>query len=206
MESLLRILQAWKRVEVLDILYEVGKKYNLKIGVDLASSVFCRKDGYYLYKNKSLIRDRLEQIDYIQRLIKKYGLFYVEDPLQEEDFPGFAEILESVNPEKTLIIGDDLTVTKFLRARTATRSKAINSIIIKPNQVGSILEVEKVVEHCKENNLKMIFSHRAGETMDDALADYCVGFGGDFIKCGILGRERLIKLKRIVDIEKALSL
>ena len=77
-------------------------------------------------------------------------------------------------------------------------------MIIKPNQIGSILEVKKVVEFCKKHDIVMIFSHRSGETMDNILADYCVGFGGEFIKCGIFGRERLIKMKRVIDIEKSL--
>ena len=79
-------------------------------------------------------------------------------------------------------------------------------MIIKPNQIGSILEVKKVVEYCKNHGIKMVFSHRSGETMDTALADYCGGFGGDFIKCGIFGRERLIKLKRVMEIERTLFL
>jgi len=65
--------------------------------------------------------------------------------------------------------------------------------------------IEKVVEFCKRNGIVIIFSHRSGETMDDILADYCIGFGGQFIKCGIWGRERLIKLKRLMEIERALA-
>ena len=78
-------------------------------------------------------------------------------------------------------------------------------MIIKPNQIGSIVEVKQVVNYCKKYNVKMIFSHRSGETMDDSLADYCVGFGGHFMKAGIFGRERLIKLKRVMDIERKLN-
>jgi enolase len=78
-------------------------------------------------------------------------------------------------------------------------------MIVKPNQIGSILEVKRVAEFCKRNGIVMIFSHRSGETMDDILADYCVGFGGQFIKCGIFGKERLIKMRRIINIEKGLG-
>ena len=106
---------------------------------------------------------------------------------------------------KTLIVGDDLTTTDIKLVRRATESQSINALIIKPNQIGSLIEVKKVVEFCKKNHIIMIFSHRSGETMDDALADYCIGFGGQFIKTGIFGKERLIKLKRIIDIEKSLS-
>jgi len=186
--------------EVLGILKEVSKKYKIRIGVDFASSTFYEK-GYYKYKNKELIRDKIEQSDYIERLVKKYSLFYIEDPMQEEDFSGFKEIMNVVGKNR-LIVGDDLTTTNLRLVRRAVESNAVNSIVIKPNQIGSILEVKKVVEFCKQHKIKMIFSHRSGETMDDAIADYCVGFGGDFIKTGIYGKERLIKLKRVVDIEK----
>lgn len=191
--------------EVLFILMQLAQKYNLRIGLDIAAVSFFKKN-YYLYKNKKLKRDRLEQIDYVSRLIQKYDLFYVEDPLNEEDFSGFKQILNSTKKRNTLIVGDDLTTTNFNRLKRAIRSKSINSIIIKPNQIGSLLEVKKVVEYCREKNIKMIFSHRSGETMDNILADYAIGFGADFIKCGIYGKERLIKHKRIMDIEKKLRM
>ncbi|MFA5484631.1 MAG: enolase C-terminal domain-like protein [Candidatus Pacearchaeota archaeon] len=190
--------------EVLFVLMQLSQKYDLRIGLDIAAVSFFN-EGYYNYKNKKLKRDRLDQIDYISRLIKKYDLFYVEDPLDEEDFSGFKQILSSVQSRNTLIVGDDLTTTNVDRLKRALRSKSINSIIIKPNQIGSLIEVKKVVKICKEKNIKMIFSHRSGETMDDILADYVIGFGGDFIKCGIFGKERLIKYKRIMDIEKSLK-
>jgi len=104
-----------------------------------------------------------------------------------------------------LVVGDDLTTTNLKLVRRAVESSSVNAVIIKPNQIGSLIEVKKVVLFCKKYNIKMIFSHRSGETMDDILADYCVGFGGDFIKSGVYGRERLIKLKRVMDIEGGLK-
>ena len=188
--------------EVLEVLKAVAKHYKLRIGLDVAASSFYG-GGYYRYKNKDLIRDKVDQADYIERLVKKFGIFYVEDGMHEDDFGGFKEVLNNVS-KRTLIVGDDLTTTNLKRVRRAVEGNAINAMIIKPNQIGSILEVKKVVQFCKRNNIKMIFSHRSGETMDDILADYCVGFGGQFIKTGIFGRERLIKLKRVMDIEGGL--
>ncbi|MCK5321321.1 hypothetical protein KAJ38_01970 [Candidatus Pacearchaeota archaeon] len=192
--------------ETLDVLKAVAKKYKLRIGLDVAASTFYGK-GYYNYKNKNLIRDKVDQADYIERMIKKYRIFYVEDGMQEEDFSGFKEILNATkeNKFKSLIVGDDLTTTNLRLVRRAVNGGAINAMIIKPNQIGSILEVKNVVNFCKKNKIVMIFSHRSGETMDDVLADYCIGFGGQFLKTGIFGRERLIKLKRIIDIEKKLK-
>lgn len=192
--------------EVLDILKRVSKRYDLKLGLDIASSGFYDK-GYYIYKNKSLVRDKVDQADYMIKLIRKFGIFYLEDGMDEEDFGGFKSLVEGVKKirRKVLIVGDDLTTTNLDRVRRAGRGKAINSMIIKPNQIGSMLEVKKVVEYCKKNKIVMIFSHRSGETMDNILADYCVGFGGQFMKAGIFGRERLVKLKRVMDIEKSLK-
>ena len=192
--------------EVLEILKRVAKKYHLRTGLDIAASTFYDK-GHYQYKNKNLVRDKVDQMDYVERLARKFGLFYIEDGIQEEDFSGFAQLMNGVaesKRSKTLIVGDDLTTTNLERTHRAFRGKAINAIIIKPNQIGSILEVKKVVEFCKKNSIVMIFSHRSGETMDDILADYCIGFGGQFLKTGIFGRERLIKMKRVMDIERAL--
>ena len=201
--------------EVLGILKEVGKRYGLRIGLDIAASSFY-DGGYYMYKNKDLIRDKVDQADYVERLVKKFGIFYVEDGMNQEDFSGFKSLLGSVFGDsgcrgvggempKSLIVGDDLTTTNLRLTRRAVEGGAVNAVIIKPNQIGSILEVKRVVEFCKRNKVVMIFSHRSGETMDDILADYCVGFGGQFIKCGIWGRERLIKLRRIMMIERSLT-
>jgi len=192
--------------EVLEILKRAAKRYGLKMGLDVASSSFYEK-GYYNYKNKDLIRDKVDQADYMIKLIRKFGIFYLEDGMDEEDFGGFKSLVEGAKKirRKVLIIGDDLTTTNLKRVQRAGRGKAINSMIIKPNQIGSMIEVKKVVEYCKKNKIQMIFSHRSGETMDNILADYCVGFGGQFMKAGIFGKERLVKLKRVMDIEKSLK-
>jgi len=189
--------------EVLDVLKQISERYGVRMGVDVASSTFYEK-GYYNYKNKDLIRDKIDQADYMEKLIKKYGLFYVEDPMQEEDFGGFKEVLGFVKEyhSKAMVVGDDLTTTNLKQVRRAVAGGVINAMIVKPNQIGSILEVKQVVAFCKKHDIKIIFSHRSGETMDDALADYAVGFGADFLKTGISGPERLIKLKRVMDIER----
>jgi enolase len=191
--------------EVLDVMLEVSRRYGLFIGLDVAANSFF-KDKYYQYNNKKLTRDRLDQIDFIERIIKKYRIFYMEDPLQEGDFSGFKQILNSTknNNFSTLVVGDDLTTTNYERLRRAIRSGSINALIVKPNQIGSLLEVSRVVQLAKKEGVKIIFSHRSGETMDVGLADYAVGFGADFVKMGIMGRERLVKHKRLIEIEKSL--
>ena len=174
-------------------------KNKISVGLDIASSSFFR-DKKYHYNDKILLRE--EQIDYINELIKKYNLFYIEDPLQEEDFQGFSEIKHS---SQHLVVGDDLTVTHLDRVRRAVKMRAINALIIKPNQNGSLVELAEIFDFCKKHKIKTIISHRSGETLDDALADYAFGFQANFIKCGIATKWRSIKLKRLIEIEKNLN-
>ncbi|MDO8517323.1 MAG: enolase C-terminal domain-like protein [Nanoarchaeota archaeon] len=186
--------------DALEILNEVADKFGLKIGLDIAASTFFDSKGYYHYDNKRFAMDREEHLNYMRNLIKKYDLFYIEDLMWDNDFSGFSELNSS---QKRLIVGDDLTATNAERLDMAVQGESINAMIIKPNQNGSLLEVAKIVKMCKEHKIKIIFSHRSGETMDDALADYAVGFGADYIKTGIAGKERLVKLRRIIEIEKS---
>ena len=125
--------------------------------------------------------------------------FYIEDPLDENDFAGFSKI-----KSKGLIVGDDLTVTNLSRIKKAVKQKSVNAVILKPNQNGSLIALKKIVEYCRREKIKMIFSHRSGETSDNILADLAFGFGADFIKTGVTGRGRREKLKRLVEIERSL--
>jgi enolase len=190
--------------DVLEILFQVAKDFDLKIGLDIAASSFF-SNKVYNYENKKIIRERHEQVDYIQRLIEKYHLFYIEDPMQEEDFIGFGDLNKDSAKGNYLVVGDDLTTTNLQRVKRAIVNNSINAMIIKPNQIGNLLEVAEVVKLCRKEKIRMIFSHRSGETMDTALADYAVGFGADFVKMGIMGKERLVKHRRLMEIEKSFS-
>jgi enolase len=182
--------------EVLDILTEL----NIPFGVDVASSGFYARNKYH-YENPMLTRENGEQLDYIGNLIKNYHLLYIEDPFQEEDYESFAKLLKKF--PNSLIVGDDLTVTDSKRLQKAIDKKSINAIIVKPNQCGSLIEVKKVCELATANNIKLVFSHRSGETEETILADLAFGFQADFFKCGITGKEREAKLKRLIEIEKS---
>ncbi|MEK6875666.1 MAG: enolase C-terminal domain-like protein [Nanoarchaeota archaeon] len=182
---------------VLDILYKIKKELNIDIGIDVAGSGFYGRKKYH-YLNPRLDREEEEQLNYIENLIKNYGILYIEDAFDEEDFKNFA-LLRKKFPDK-LIVGDDLTVTNVKRFKKAIKEKSISGIIIKPNQIGSLIEVKEVVELAKKNNIKVIFSHRSGETEEDILADLALGFQADYLKCGIQGREREVKIKRVLEI------
>lgn len=184
--------------EVLDVL----KNLKLPLGLDIAASSFYKRKKYN-YNNPMLRRTDEEQLGYLVNLIKNFDLFYIEDAFNEEDFENFAKLLKKF-PGK-LIVGDDLTVTNYKRFEKAIKMKSINAIITKPNQCGSLLEVKRVCELAKKNNIKIIFSHRSGETEENILADLAFGFGADFFKCGIEGKEREAKLKRLIEIERNLT-
>ena len=184
--------------EVFDVLVSL----DVPFGSDIAASSFYKRKKYH-YKNPPLDRTTEEQIGYLKNLLKNYNLYYVEDPFSEGDFESFAELLK-FHPN-SLIVGDDLTVTNYKRLEKAIEIKSINAIIVKPNQNGSLLEVARVVELAKKHDIKTIFSHRSGETKESILADLAFGFGADFMKCGITGAEREIKIKRLIEIEKSLK-
>ena len=188
-------MTALNEKEVLDILNEL----KIPAGIDVAASSFYKRKKYY-YKNPPLDRNKEEQIMYLKNLIKNYNIFYIEDPLDEEDFESFAKLLK-ICPN-SLIAGDDLTATNCKRVERAIEEKSINALIIKPNQNGSLIEVARVVEIAKNKGIKIIFSHRSGETKENILADLAFGFGADFIKCGITGKEREAKIDRLIEIEK----
>jgi enolase len=190
--------------DVLDILNRIKIKsrakfgFGIELGIDAATSSLYKK-GQYNYSERKIDKDW--QLKFIQELIEYYSLFYFEDPFEEHDFGSFSKINHKV---KCLIVGDDLTATHLSRTIKAIKSKSIKAMIIKPNQNGSLLELKKIFELCKKHGVKTILSHRSGETMDDALSDYAVGFGADYIKCGVATKWREVKLERLIEIEKKL--
>ena len=183
--------------QVLDIISDFG----VSTGLDIAASGFYKRKKYN-YKNPLLKRTPEEQFVYVSNLIKNTNIFYIEDAFEEEDFESFAKLLKKF-PDR-LIVGDDLTVTNVKRFEKALKKKSINAIIVKPNQIGPLTEVKRVCELAKKNKIKICFSHRSGETIENTLADLAFGFGADFFKCGIVGAERESKLKRLIEIERKL--
>ncbi len=184
--------------EVLEVLKETG----LDLRVDIAASGFYKRKKY-LYQNPMLKRTPEEQMGYLTNLIKNFNIYFNEDPFEEEDFESFAKLLAKF-PD-SLIVGDDLIVTNYKRLKKAVEKKSVNAIIVKPNQCGSLLEVKRVCKLAKENNIKLAFSHRSGETDETILADLAFGFGADFFKCGIEGDVREGKILRLIEIERGLK-
>ncbi len=193
--------------EAIDLLIEVKENISetfgvkLDIGIDVAASSFFKANTYQ-YKTKPQLLSPSKQLDYIESLIAKHNLFYVEDPFHEDDFENFSRLTSKV---KCLVVGDDLTCTNPEIIEKAIKTKAISGVIIKPNQAGSLLTTKRAFDLAKKAGIKCIVSHRSGETVDDFIADIAVGWNADYIKAGIVGKEREAKLKRIVAIEKSLT-
>ncbi|MBS3082111.1 hypothetical protein J4416_04240 [Candidatus Pacearchaeota archaeon] len=192
--------------EVFDLInsvrFEAEKKFGtlIEFGIDAAASSFFKK-GKYNYMDKKISEN--EQYKLIEEIILNYDLNYVEDPVHQRDFNGFAKIQKALG-KKCLIVGDDLTATQYSRTVNAIQTKSINSIIIKPNQNGSLIELRKIFDLCKKYGIKTVLSHRSGETLDSGLADYAVGLGADYIKCGVSTKWREAKLNRLLKIEEKL--
>ncbi|MFH1455655.1 MAG: enolase C-terminal domain-like protein [archaeon] len=188
-------------IEVFKIIKEVIKNHPMKLGIDMAASQFY-KEPYYVYKNfnkkkKIMKLNREKQIKFVNELIKDYDLIYVEDPLHEEDFKGFKHI------KNTLNCGDDLIATDLQRLKRA--KKGINCVIIKPNQIGSLIKTKEIVDFAHNNNITTVISHRSGETMDTTIAHLAVAWNIPYIKCGIKGKERIAKIKELIKIEKQIK-
>ena len=189
---------AWKSKHdefvTLDILSKVADDYGARIGVDFAATELLTK-GKYCYSFGCIHKN--EQIDFVKDLIKLYKLFYVEDPFEEDNFSSFRELKQKTT---CLVVGDDLTSTNPARLRRAKDS--ISGIIIKVNQIGTVSKAIETVNLAKKYKITPIISHRSGETLDPFIADFAVSMKAPLIKCGIYGKEREAKTKRLVELWK----
>jgi enolase len=186
---------------------EVGDELGIEIrpALDMAASeLWDANEQKYVYAQDGVKIDTGEQIDFVKDIIDTYNMFYVEDPFDESDFDGFAQLTSKVG-DKCLICGDDLFVTNKELLAKGIEMKAANAIIIKPNQIGSLSETYKTVKLAKENNVVPVVSHRSGETTDETIAHLAVGFASPMIKTGAIGGERIAKLNELIRIEEELS-
>jgi|SRR3989344_1975794 len=188
--------------EVLEILKRLKEKFDFNISLDVAASSFYSRKKYK-YQNPVLERTQEEQFSYMKSLAEHFEIFSIEDPFEEQDFESFAELHKACH--KTIIVGDDLTTTNPKRLQKAIEEKSISGIIVKPNQIGSLIKVKEVCEMADKNHIKKIFSHRSGETSESILADLAVGFQAEYLKCGIAGTGREEKINRILEIKQEMK-
>src|SRR5919109_490865 len=175
--------------------YTLGK--DMAIGIDFASSSFWNEeDLLYDYARQGIKRDTGEQIEFANRLIHNYKLIYAEDPMHEGDFESMA-VLNKKNPQ-TLVTGDDMLVTNAGRIREAVRYGACSGAILKVNQAGSLYEALDFAKECNKNNIKIITSHRSGESVDSHISHIAIATNSRMLKSGVLGGERVAKLNELV--------
>ena len=179
---------------------EVSGEYGFEIrpALDFAASSFYR-DGYYHYRDRKLSSG--EQIDFVESLVKDYGIYIVEDPLDEEDFDGFAELTKRIG-HLAYVVGDDIFVTNVERLKIGIEKNSANAVLIKPNQIGTLTDTYNAIRLAKENGYMCMISHRSGETCDTSIAHLGVAFGCEFIKTGTIGGERIAKLNELIRIEE----
>ncbi|MCD6492679.1 MAG: phosphopyruvate hydratase [Archaeoglobaceae archaeon] len=168
----------------------------VRIGIDVAATELWNGE-HYVYKDKKLTTE--EQIAYMAELADKHDLLYIEDPLHENDFEGFAELTKQV---KCMICADDLVVTNVKRIKRALEVGSMNTVLIKPNQIGTLTDTFNAVKLSKDNGCKVVVSHRSGETEDESIAHLSIAFNATLIKTGVVGGERLAKLNELVRIEE----
>jgi enolase len=196
-------------IEALNVVTQASEEVSnelgvdIRVGLDVASSSFWDEKKGYVYNGEGVQRNCGEQLDYILDLINTYNLVYVEDPLHENDFDGFAEITEKAGT--CLICGDDLFTTNPERLRQGIQARAGNAIIIKPNQIGTLTETLETVTLANQAGYIPIASHRSGETCDTYLAHLAVGFRCPIVKLGVVGGERTAKINELMRIEERLG-
>ncbi|MDP8888297.1 MAG: enolase [Thermoproteota archaeon] len=175
--------------------YTLGK--DMALGIDFASSSFWNEEKQlYDYSRQGIKRDTGEQIEFANGLIHDYKLIYAEDPMHEGDFESMA-VLNKKNP-KTLVTGDDMLVTNAGRIREAVRYGACSGAILKVNQAGSLYEALDFAKECNRNNIKIITSHRSGESVDSHISHIAIATSSRMLKSGVLGGERIAKLNELV--------
>jgi enolase len=172
--------------------FEVG------FGLDVAGAeMYDADEDAYVYSDRE--RSTEEQVDYIAGLVDDYDLVYVEDPLDEDAYDAFADLTERVG-DRTLVCGDDLFVTNVKRLQDGIDTGAGNSILVKPNQIGTLSDAFDAVELAVRNGYDPVISHRSGETEDTTIAHLAVATDAPFIKTGAVGGERTAKLNELIRI------
>jgi enolase len=174
-------------------------KVDVNPGLDLAATEFYRQ-GQYSYRDRKLDPDG--QVSFVGELVDRYGVRYLEDPLDEEAFDGFATLTKAVG-RKCMVVGDDLYTTDVRRLRTGVERGSSNAVLIKVNQVGTLTDTLATVDLARAHGLSTVTSHRSGEVPEGWLAHVAVGTGARALKCGVYGGERVAKLNELLRLRAA---
>ena len=184
--------------------YTPGKEIFLALDV-AASELFNINEKKYNLESEGKILTSDEIIDYYIDLVNKYPIISIEDGLDEDDWDGWVNLNDKLG-NKVQIVGDDLTVTNIKRLEKAINLSAMNTILIKLNQVGTVSETIDTINLARENEMGAIISHRSGETEDTTIADFSVAMGMGQIKTGSASRtDRICKYNQLLRIEENLG-
>lgn len=200
-------------VESIDQIFEMliqsigTNKEQVKLGIDAAATSFydARSKTYTIAPpEKELQAADLSQL--YSQWIEKYNLYSIEDPFDEESWNDWARFSSQRSEEDIIIIGDDLLVTNKERLKEGIEKKAMNAILIKLNQIGTLSETVETIKLAQENDVKIVISHRSGETNDAFISDLAVAVSADYLKAGAPSRgERVAKYNRLIEIERKLK-
>jgi len=192
--------------EALDLIMTAIEKAGYKPGdqvalcLDIAATEFYSDSNYNLAgMNKTLNSSQMS--GYIEELCKKYPIKSVEDGLDEDDWKGWSEMTQSIG-SKIQLVGDDLFVTNTKRIKQGIKEGSANSVLVKVNQIGTLLETFGAIKTAVDNKFTTVISHRSGETEDTFIADLAVGVASGQIKTGAPSRsDRVAKYNRLLMIE-----
>ncbi len=179
--------------------------FDVFFGVNPKASKFF-KDGKYRIKDLPNPLSSKELVNYYKELNDSVHILYFEDALHQDDWDGWSLLSQTLS-SSSIIAGGELIATNPYRLQIALNKKAINAIVIKPNQIGTVIEALAIAQAAKETGLKIVVAHRSIETNDDFLADFAVAVAADYIKIGVLTRgENIAKYNRLLQIENQLKI
>lgn len=188
---------------IVDAIDKAGYGDRCDLALDAAASSFYEK-GKYNVDGKKM--GDAELLDFYAGLADSFNIVSIEDPFYEEDFESFAALNKKLKG-KVQIVGDDLLVTNISRIKESIKHDSVSALLLKVNQIGTVSEALEAVDLCRKNNMKIVVSHRSGETEDSFIADLAVGINAGQIKAGAPARgERTSKYNQLLRIEERLSI
>jgi enolase len=177
----------------------------IRMGLDLAADrLWDPVRKIYRYDREGTTRTPQQQLDFLGELIEQFRLIYVEDGFNSNDYESFA-LLNRNFGDRCLICADDIYATNYERTRTGIEKGSAGAMIIKPNQVGTITRAKHTASLAGRRGVKIVLSHRSGETVDDSIAHLAVAWNALMIKTGVKGGERLTKLNELIRIEETMK-
>ncbi|KKP24301.1 MAG: Enolase [candidate division TM6 bacterium GW2011_GWF2_28_16] len=192
--------------KIFDLLSEAIEQSGFTLGKDIVFCLDVAASQFYDSNNKiyNLGKEKPSQnelISFYEDLIKAYKIYSIEDGLDEQDWAGWQNLTSKLG-DKLILVGDDIFVTNPKLIQKGVNNKIANSVLIKPNQIGTVTETLDAIKLAQKNNYKIVISHRSGETCDTFIADLAVGVNAGFMKSGAPCRcERVAKYNRLLEIE-----